>query len=422
MEIETITIEGNSYLTGEVTLSESVMASKIALIAGILSQNPTVVKNPPDCKTLGDTTEILAFIGAQILTDDGVSIHGESISMSAIPPNKTLTTFELVLIWATLLARFGKAGIPETVIASHSYLRPILEAFGVTVELESHYVVAYLPTTKKDCAVTLPSEMSFEDKVLASLVALTLATSGLKTTIKQCAPSEEFDILKAVFTQMGVHIQGDNLEIVVESVPELIGILYVVPPSSREALLYLALVAVSRGDIQITNFPNKSLSRITKRLLDRGVEFSLDKEVLRVWQKDQVFTPSIQTLSESQRLPLIWQSVLSVISGLSDGESQLFIEKHKVSEIVSPLSSCGVEVTVLPSDPFTSEVRIFGPHKFRATKFAPESYESAVSALLCAQAASGTSEISYSNAIKDVHQNIFSSLAKLGMKIYGYQE
>lgn len=418
MDSSEIRIEGRGLLSGEYELSESVECAKYVLWTGVMTRTPTKILNPPDCKTLAGVIELLTFLGAEISTEDDVTIVGESISTLAIPKKNALSSHDAILLWAALLSRFQRSGIPETIITSYPYISPVLTAFGVKLELQNHYVVATYENRATARSITVPPSISFEERVLTEMVALIMAaTCTEEIVIKQFVHSEAHEILTDILSKMGVSIKGDYPEITVCGVESLKGISYELPRSAREALITMSLVAVSKGDVMIKGFPTRQLARMTKRFLEKGVQFTIDSDVARVWAEKQSFLPTVQTIDEAHRLSSVWQTVLCTLGFLSEGETDIYVQHEVAAEIIPVLKTYGVEVTVLPATEDYVEVRIFGPTELVATHIVVTSYESAVCALLCAQSAKGESTIYQSSLLTDIHTNLFEKLKRLGMGI-----
>lgn len=273
-----IQIHGGVPLQGEVWISGAKNAVLPILVASLLGDSPSKVRNVPHLQDVTTTMELLGRMGAQLSVDDRMEIEIDPRSMKLFeaPYELVKTMRASILVLGPLVARYGRAivSLPGGCAIGS---RPVdlhlrgLQALGATVEVRNGNIEA--------SADQLVGARIAMDTVTVTgteniLMAATLARGT--TVIENAAQEPEVVDLADFLTSMGAKIEGAGSNtITVEGVDNLAGTSYSVLPDRIETGTYLVGAAMTGGCVRCTRARPEHLDVVLDKLAETGARVSV---------------------------------------------------------------------------------------------------------------------------------------------------
>ena len=259
------------HLSGEVEVSTAKNAVLPILAAGLLSEDPLIVKSVPG---ITDVEMLL-----QILRDCGAEIHrsGMDVSVCALHPQSPQHEEHMrrlrasILILGPIRARSGSAcvGLPGGCAIGQ---RPIdlhlrgLQTLGAQVHAVGGMRQLSGRLTGARVYLDLPSVGATENLMMAATLA-----QGV-TTIENAAKEPEIVDLANCLNQMGAQISGAGTgTVVIEGVERLHGAVYHPIPDRVEAGTLLCAAAITEGSVLVRGACAEHMRSLLFKLSETGV-------------------------------------------------------------------------------------------------------------------------------------------------------
>lgn len=275
--MEMLLVSGGHPLVGDVDISGSKNSSLPILVATLLCEGESQIKNVPD---LADTKFLMSLIrsfGVQVEWEkDIVAFDGSSLKGFFAHYDVVRKMRASVLVLAPLLARFGQAKVSlpgGCAIGS----RPVdihlqgLEQMGAKIDVVDGYIHASLINNKfQGCEYTLPlpSVGATEQLIMAAVLA-----QG-KTILHKVAKEPEIVELCAALISAGAKIKGAGTATVeIEGVDKLSAINYTIRPDRIEAGTFMAIAAATKSKITLNNIYVPDVANIMERFSRAGLKF-----------------------------------------------------------------------------------------------------------------------------------------------------
>ena len=268
-----------SRLVGEVRVSGAKNSALRLLAASLLTPETICLRNYPS--TLLDAQlhiEMLEMLGKRCTLNSETEIE---ISEVRSPASELLwdkrSIRNTLLILGALTARTGKGKVPlpgGCKLGNRKYDIHILvlEAFGARVWEEDKYLCAEVPDGKRlkgaDIFLPLRSTGATENSIICACLA--------EGTTRIWGPHIRPEIIDLIYflRALGAHIEVRGQEsILVGNKAELGGGTHTVIPDNVEALTWLIGAAVTKGDVEIIDFPFEHLEIPLIHLRESGVRF-----------------------------------------------------------------------------------------------------------------------------------------------------
>ena len=258
-------------LSGEVEVSTAKNAVLPILAAGLLTEDPLIIRNVPRITDVETLLQILRDCGAQ------VERSGADVSVCAMQPQSPQHEENMrrlrasILILGPILARTGSAcvGLPGGCAIGQ---RPIdlhlrgLQALGAQVHAMGGMRQLSGQLTGARVYLDLPSVGATENLMMAASLA-----QG-HTTIENAAKEPEIVDLANCLNQMGAKITGAGTgEICVHGVERLHGAVYQPIPDRVEAGTLLCAAAVTEGSVLVRGACPEHLRSLLFKLQETGV-------------------------------------------------------------------------------------------------------------------------------------------------------
>ncbi|MCL0085802.1 UDP-N-acetylglucosamine 1-carboxyvinyltransferase [Thermodesulfovibrionales bacterium] len=292
-------IKGGKPLRGEVGISGAKNAALPIMAASVLALGKNTIKRIPelnDVKTMG---RLLSSMGIKFAYDNGdVTINSSTINNFEAPYELVKTMRASVLVLGPLMARFGRAKVSLPGGCAIG-TRPInlhlmgLKKMGADIELKTGYVIAKA-TRLRGASIyfDIPTVTGTENLMMAGTLA-----KGT-TTLKNAAMEPEVTDLANCLISMGAKIKGAGESIIeIEGVDELNPINnYEIIPDRIEAGTFMAIAAITGGDLILKGCRTEHLDVITLKLKDAGLVFEDAKSGIRVIGGEKPTATNIKTM------------------------------------------------------------------------------------------------------------------------------
>ncbi len=278
--MEELVIEGGVPLRGTLTPSGNKNAALPALAACLLTDEPITLHNLPDIQDVHTMLELLADIGVQVERLDTHSwrLHAREIRLPPLAREKFRRIRGSILLAGPLLARLGWVEIPPPggdVIGRRRVDTHFLafQELGAEVDVNDLFRLNARRLRGADILLDEASVTGTENAVMAAVLA-----KG--TTILRNAASEpHVQDLCHMLNRLGARIEGIGSNVLtIHGVDRLGGGEFTIGPDHIEVGSYIALAAMTRGELRIRNAAPHHLRMIRHIFSRLGVEIQVDGE------------------------------------------------------------------------------------------------------------------------------------------------
>jgi UDP-N-acetylglucosamine 1-carboxyvinyltransferase len=276
-------ITGGKKLSGEVVVNSSKNAAVAILIASLLNEKKTVIKNVPKIEEVFRIVEVLESIG--------VKVEWKGHSVTITPPSKKIRienikteaaakTRSVIFLIGALIHKFKEFNIPMSggcklgrrTIAPHSYA---LENLGVKIKVLNGKLKITRDKLKPAEIVMYESgDTATENTILAASLI-----SG-KTIIKYASANYQVQDLCYFLTKLGIKIEGIGTTTLVVHGKEKISknIEYWLTEDPIEAMFFIALAITTKSSITIKRCPIDFIDLELLKLKKMGFRFKILKK------------------------------------------------------------------------------------------------------------------------------------------------
>ena len=419
-------IEGGRPLSGTVVPAGNKNGALPALAASLLTEQEVVVRNVP---RIGDVDTMLALLerlGVRVEWRDEhvVALKADNVSGTEVDRVLSERIRASFLCAGPLLARMGRVQMPPPGgdVIGRRRLDPHLDAFralGAVVEsTRSTYTIVAPRGGLRACDFFMdePSVMGTENALMAAAL-----TPGA-TVIHNAASEPHVQDLARMLLQMGAKIEGIGSNVlIVEGQAELGGADYTISPDYIEVGSFVALAAVTGGELRIKDVNSDHL-RMTRLIFERlgcRMEFDGDDLIVPAGQRLRVENDEGDAIAKIDdgpwpAFPADLTSIALALATQSDGLVLIF-EKMFENRLffVDKLVSMGARV--LLCDPHRAVVS--GPSRLHGEKMESPDIRAGMAMLIAALCAEGRSEIGNIRQIDRGYERIDDRLRALGAQI-----
>jgi UDP-N-acetylglucosamine 1-carboxyvinyltransferase len=417
-------IEGGYPLSGTIVPAGNKNAALPALAASLLTSDEVVVRNVPRIRDVDAMLGILGALGVSVhwRDDNTVALCAANVRDTTVDPELSTRIRASFLLAGPLLARFRYADmpIPGGDVIGRRRLDPHLDAFralGAEVAYDRGYRISATSGLKAcDFFMDEPSVMATENALMAAAL-----TPG-STVIHNAASEPHVQDLARMLLQMGARIEGIGSNVlIVHGSDELGGADYTIGPDYIEIGSFIALAAVTRGELRIRNGVTQDL-RMTRMVFERlgcRVIYDGDDIVVPPDQKLRVRDDEGDAISKIEdgpwpAFPADLTSIALALATQADGMVLIF-EKMFENRLffVDKLVSMGARV--LLCDPHRAVVS--GPSRLHGERMESPDIRAGMAMLIAALCARGRSEIGNIRQIDRGYERIDERLRSLGARI-----
>lgn len=346
------TITGGERISGKIKVQGSKNSSLPIMAATVLNGQQNILNDIPDIRDIDVMIEILRHLGAVVERNGNlVKIDTSTLRGCRVPENLMRKMRSSIVIMGALLSRFGKA-IVSYPGGCEIGPRPIdlhlkgLAQMGVTINKKHGFI--YAETDKlvgADIHLDFPSVGATENLILAGVMA-----EG-ETIIRNVAKEPEIVDLQNFLSKMGAKIKGagtDTIKIKGTNIGSLVPVDgYKIIPDRIAAGTYLALAAVTRGEIILENIIIEHLEPILAKLREMGCEIDHNNEKLTLNANTTLKSlDSLRTLPypgfpTDMQAPMM--ALLSTVKGTSIITETVFENRFKHAE---ELKRMGAKISI----------------------------------------------------------------------------
>ncbi|MBL9029191.1 MAG: UDP-N-acetylglucosamine 1-carboxyvinyltransferase [Caedimonas sp.] len=327
--MDKIRIIGGTPLYGQIKISGAKNAALPLISASLLTDAPLVLKNLPDLADVRTFKSLLNHLGVDIVFkhdvdgDHAGALRAHSIQSTEAPYDQVRKMRASVLVLGPLVARAGRAKVSlpgGCAIGS----RPIdmhlkgLEHMGADISLEDGYVVVEARNGLRGADYTFPGITVTGTENL--LMAATLAKGT--TRLMNAAREPEISDLAHCLVAMGAKIDGIGTStLTIEGRDRLGGTTHSVLPDRIETGTYTMAVALTGGEVELTETSLDLIPSVVPALESMGVHFEKTNRGFKVKrQSDRLKAIDIET-EPYPGFPTDLQAQMTVLATMAEGAS-----------------------------------------------------------------------------------------------------
>jgi UDP-N-acetylglucosamine 1-carboxyvinyltransferase len=421
--METFVIEGGYPVSGTVTPGGNKNAALPLLAACLLTDEPVILRNLP---AIGDVTtmgQLLAEVGVSIekLDPHTWRVHANDVRTSALDPRLFGIIRGSITLAGPMLARMGQVDLPRPggdVIGRRRVDTHFLalEALGTEVDTAGTFQLRGKELRGADILLDEASVTATENTIMAAVLA-----RGT-TVLRNAASEPHVQDLCHMLCRFGAHIEGvGSNTLTIHGVERLSGGEFTIGADYMEVGSYIALAAVTGGELLIKNAAPEHLRMVAVVLGRLGVTFET--------RGQDVFVPSEQALSITPDLggavpsvydapwpgfPADLMSIAIVVASQSTG-TVLIHEKMFESRLFFVDKLIWMGARIILCDPHRCVVQ--GPSPLHGDEVESPDIRAGMALLLAALCAEGKSTIRNIQQIDRGYERIEEKLNKVGARI-----
>ena len=402
-----------STLNGSVQLSGAKNCALKLLTASVLTDETVEIFNSPNgLLDMQVHIGMLNKMGKKCVETEGYLKITENDLISELLWDERSIRNSLLILGA-LTTRFGKGKVPlpgGCPLGDRKYDLhiQILETMGAKVWEEEGYLCTEIKGRLKGSDINLPirSTGATENAILCGTLA-----KGTTTVWNPHIRPEIIDLIK-MLNKMGakINVYGQK-SIVIIGVERLRGVRHTVIPDNMEALTWAIGAVVTRGDIEIKNFPFEHLETPLIHLRESGMKFYRGPDSLIV-RGGETYPIDIST-GPYPGINSDMQPLFAVYGAMSKGESRIIDLRFPGRyAYAAELEKMGLNYSV-----DGGILKINGGKPLNGAKVKALDLRAGIALLLAGMTADGVTEIEDSWQIGRGYENLESKLKGLGVDI-----
>lgn len=432
-----LTINGGVPLKGKVTVRGAKNLVPKAMVAALLADSPSVLRNVPEIKDVAVVTSLLKIHGVSVIKDE------ETGDLTMDPSGtKTATSNEIdahagdsripILFCGPLLHSLGEALIPnlggckigDRPIDFHL---DVLRDFGAVIDKAGPLGTSIrAPHGLTGAKITLP----YPSVGATEQVLLTAVRAKGTTELENAAIEPEILDLISLLQKMGaiIKVQRDRV-IRVIGVDRLTGYNHKALPDRNESASWASAALVTKGDIFVEGAAQRDLTAFLHTYRQIGGEFDVTDEGIRFYHPGGELKPLMLETDVHPGFMTDWQQPLVVALTQARGVS---IVHETVYEnrfgFTNALVEMGATVQVhnecLGATPcrfgqrnFQHSAVISGPAELKGADIDIPDLRGGFSHLIAALAADGISHVTGIELINRGYEKFMDKLIGLGARV-----
>jgi UDP-N-acetylglucosamine 1-carboxyvinyltransferase len=295
------TVNGGKKLEGRVKISGAKNAALPIIVASLLADGKTTLKNVPDLADIRTIIRVIECLGAKIdfnKEKNTLSIEVQGIANKQVPYDIVKTMRASVYVMGPLLGRLGEADVslPGGCAIGE---RPVdihlsgFEALGAEISLDAGYIHA---RTKKGLKGNTFKMRQISVGATANLMMGAVLADG-ETLLENCALEPDVVDLGNFLIKMGAYIEGLGTEhIKIRGVKKLKAVEYTIMPDRIEAGTYILAGAATRGNLTVENIVPEHIGFLLDCLVEMGFEITRTKNSASVASGKKLTGALVKTL------------------------------------------------------------------------------------------------------------------------------
>lgn len=418
-------IKGSDIVRGEITPSGNKNEALPVIAAALLASGKVVIKNVPDILDVKNMLQIVDKIGAtvSIISKNHIEIDASGIESKPLDRELCGLVRTSILFAGPLLARFGMVVLPPPggdVIGRRRLDTHFagFEQLGAVYSVDDNgYKIVANKLVGTDIFLDEASVTATENIVMAAVMA-----EGV-SVISNAATEPHVQGLCNLLNRMGAKITGIGTNVLtIEGVKSLNGCEHTVGPDYIEAGSYIALAAMTGGELLVKNAVcgndyrsiNNTFKKIGISTIINGNDIFVPHHPRLTIQKEM--NNAIPKVDDGPwpSFPSDLMSIAIVAATQAEGTA-LFFEKMFESRLffVDRLISMGAQIILC--DPH--RVVVSGSTRLQGSKLDSPDIRAGMALLMAAVSANGRSRIYNIKQIDRGYEAIEHKLSQIGVTI-----
>jgi UDP-N-acetylglucosamine 1-carboxyvinyltransferase len=427
---QTWQVEPSGPLRGDITVRGSKNAVTKHMVAAMLGDGPSVIRNAPEVGDVDITAAMLESVGFGVDRDGGeITISPGDEVRPRVPEAFTGLNRIPILMAGPLLHKAGEAFVP-LVGGDPIGRRPVdfhveaLTALGAEIEHGPKGLTARAGKLR-GARITLP----YPSVGATETVLLSAVLADGKTVLRNAATEPEVVELALFLQRMGANIElSPDRRIVIEGVEKLKGASTRLAGDRLEAFSYLVAGLITRGEVRVHGCPQDRLVTAITTLAKMGARFDITDEWITASAPDGLRPAAVHTDTHPGFMT-DWQQPLMVLFTQAEGMSVLHETVFENRLVYVPaLQHMGCEIEVFsaclggPACRFhdgnsAHSAVIRGVSKLRGAEVTLPDVRAGFSAVLAAAVADNPSTLHGVHHIERGYHRPFEQFASLGLRL-----
>jgi len=345
---QTWQVEPSGPLRGDITVRGSKNAVTKHMVAAMLGNGPSKIRNAPEVGDVDITAAMLESVGFDVHREsDEITIGGGGAITPRVPQAFTGLNRIPILMLGPLLHRTGEAFVP-LVGGDAIGRRPVdfhvaaLKALGAEISVGPEGITARA-SRLRGTRIDLP----YPSVGATEAVLLTAVLAEGKTVLRNAATEPEVVELALFLQRMGAHIElSPDRRVIIEGVRGLRGASTRLAGDRIEAFSYLVAGLITRGEVRVHGCPQDRLVTAITTLAKMGARFDITDEWITATAPDGLRSAAVHTDTHPGFMT-DWHQPLLVLFTQVDGMSVLHETVFENRLVYVPaLQQMGCEIEV----------------------------------------------------------------------------
>lgn len=421
-------VRGGNPLKGEITPAGNKNAALPILCATLLTDETITLRNFPDLLDVHKLVDLLVSLGSEVDWDkenNVIKINNSNLRRDFGEEGFPLGMRGAVLLLGPLTSRMEKIEVKSDIGGCALGIREldphidVLKSLGAEIKNGKHLTIE-APGGLEGGSIW-PDYMS-----VTTTENFIMAASKAKgrSEMTNAASEPHVQALCKLLNQMGAKIQGiGSCRVIVEGVDQLHGTDFTIPSDHHEITTLLALGAMTRGHVRVTNSEPEYFPLINRSFKKLGVEVKYDEDIAYVEGNQDLkvlnpYTKNLLQKIEAAPWPYFPADLMPLMIALAVKAEGSIMFWNKLYEggffWIPEMVKFGAHIVMC--DPH--RVVVYGGKPLKsATVNAPDIIRATVALLMVALTVEGESRINNADSIKRAHPNFIENLNKLGADI-----
>ncbi len=281
-------VDGGNPLNGEITVRGAKNFVSKAMVAALLGETPSVLRNVPEIRDVQVVTGLLELHGARVDVDaDAGTVRidptdVESAHVADIDAHAGSSRIP-ILFCGPLLHRLGEAFIPDLGgcrIGDRpiNYHLDILRQFGAVVDKRANGIHIVAPHRLQGTKIALP----YPSVGATEQLLLTAVRAEGITELSNAAIEPEIMDLINVLQKMGAIISVDTDRVIrIEGVERLVGFSHTALADRIEAASWASAALATGGDVFVRGATQPEMTTFLNTFRKVGGEFTVEEDGIR---------------------------------------------------------------------------------------------------------------------------------------------
>lgn len=430
---DALRVNGGRPLTGEITVRGAKNFVSKAMVASLLGESPSVLRNVPAIRDVAVVGGLLELHGVGVDLDEDAGVlrldpsRVETAHVADIDAHAGSSRIP-ILFCGPLLHRLGEAFIPDLGgcrIGDRpiNYHLDILRQFGAVVEKRDQGIYIHAPQRLRGTKLTLP----YPSVGATEQLLLTAVRADGITELANAAIEPEILDLIAVLQKMGAIISVDTDRVIrIEGVDRLTGYRHTALSDRIEAASWASAALATGGDIMVRGATQPEMTTFLNTFRKVGGEFEIDDVGIRFYHPGGELRSIVLETDVHPGFMTDWQQPLVVAltqaTGLSIVHETVYENRFGFTDALRRMgATIQVYRECLGGRPcrfgqrnFFHSAVVSGPTPLRAADVEVPDLRGGFSHLIAALTASGTSTVHGIGLIDRGYEHFTEKLGALG--------